>query len=140
MSRPSQSSKSAAKVTPKKTGPPLVYVVDDEPMFGQILEAILQLEGCETCVFQSPQQALAAIEAASPKPELLLTDFVMPGMNGLELIEHSRKSCPELKTILFSGGFSSEIMAYYPTKPDEFLAKPFQPKVLAEMIKAVLAK
>jgi DNA-binding NtrC family response regulator len=118
----------------------LIFVVDDEPMMGEVVEAILQLEGHQTRVFTEPEEALRAIESEKGNLQLLLTDFVMPGMNGMELIEQAKKVAPELRTILFSGNFGQDIMRYYPVKPDRFLNKPFQPKALTGLVKAVLAK
>jgi two-component system cell cycle sensor histidine kinase/response regulator CckA len=122
----------------KKKQPPLIYVVDDEPMIGEVVEAILQLEGYRTRVFTSPDQAMLCVQKKEDDPALLLTDFVMPGLNGMELIEHCKKVKPNLKTILFSGNFGQDIMNYYPVKPDRFLSKPFQPKILTDLVKAVL--
>jgi DNA-binding NtrC family response regulator len=129
----SQAKKGAAAQRKKS---PLIVVVDDEPMIGEVVEAILQLEGYRTAVFENPVQALRAVTEL--KPNLLLTDFVMPSMNGMELIEHSKKCVPELKTILFSGNFGEDIMSYYRVKPNKFLCKPFQPKALTELVREVL--
>lgn len=118
--------------------PPVIFVVDDEPMIGEVVKAILEMEGLQVEVFQDPTLALAALQT-SRQPDLLLTDFVMPSLNGMELIEQAKKAKPSLKTMLFSGNFGSEIMRYYPVKPDQFLSKPFQPKALTAMIKSVLA-
>jgi DNA-binding NtrC family response regulator len=121
----------------KKPGP-LIFVVDDEPMIGEVVEAILVLEGYRIRVFQNPEEALQCLENGDDAPGLLLTDFVMPGLNGMELIEHAKKLHPHIKTILFSGNFGQDIMNYYPVKPERFLSKPFQPKILTDLIKAVL--
>jgi CheY-like chemotaxis protein len=128
--------KKSAKSSEKHT--PCIFVVDDEPMIGEVVKAILEMEGFKVEVFRDPTAALAALQK-SRQPDLLLTDFVMPSLNGMELIEQSKKANPGLKTILFSGNFGNEIMRYYPVKPDQFLSKPFQPKVLVAMIKSVLA-
>lgn len=132
MSKP----KKSVKLSEKKA--PLIFVVDDEPMIGEVVKAILELEGFQIEVFQDPTAALAVLQQ-SRQPDLLLSDFVMPSLNGMELIEQARKINPGLKTVLFSGNFGSDIMRYYPVKPDKFLNKPFQPKVLTDMIRAVLA-
>jgi CheY-like chemotaxis protein len=116
-----------------------IYVVDDEPMMGEVVEAILQLEGYHTRIFSDPEEALLALAATRTKPQLLLTDFVMPAMNGMELIEQAKRIQPDLKSILFSGNFGQDIMRYYPVKPDKFISKPFQPKALMALIKTVLA-
>jgi len=128
--------KKSTKSSNKRT--PAIFVVDDEPMIGEVVKAILELEGFQVEVFRDPTVALAALKK-SRQPDLLLSDFVMPSLNGMELIEQAKKVNPGLKTILFSGNFGNEIMRYYPVKPDQFLGKPFQPKVLTAMIKSVLA-
>src|SRR5258708_67508 len=81
----------------------LVYVVDDESMIGEVVEVILQLEGYEARFFQNPCVAYEAFLQANPRPVLLLSDFVMTPMNGMELIDRCRQVDPGLKTILCSG-------------------------------------
>src|SRR5258707_1120571 len=80
----------------------LVYVVDDESMIGEIVEVILQLEGYEARFFQNPSVAYETFLQANPRPALLLSDFVMTSMNGMELIDRCRQIEPGLKTILCS--------------------------------------
>src|ERR1044071_7839087 len=67
----------------KATG--VVYVVDDEPMVGDVVQAILKMGGYDSIFFQDPNVALEAINGADPKPALLLTAFQMPQMPGREL-------------------------------------------------------
>jgi CheY-like chemotaxis protein len=70
---------------------------------------------------------------------VLLTDYVMPGMNGMELIITARTKVEGLKTILFSGQVKEDILGSFAVQPDRFIGKPFQPKVLLEMIADVSA-
>ena len=137
---PAKAKAKSPKVRKVKKEAALIFVVDDEPMMGEVVEAILKLEGHQTRVFTEPDEALRAIDAERGKVKLLLTDFVMPGMNGMELIEQAKKNAPDLRTILFSGNFGQDIMRYYPVKPDRFLNKPFQPKALTGLVQAVLGK
>jgi DNA-binding NtrC family response regulator len=123
--------------TARKTA--LVYVVDDEPMVGDVVQAILKLGGFESVLFADPKTAFKAISEADPKPTLLLTDFQMPQMTGRELIQHCKKVHPELKTILYSGNVQEETVAFYPARPDRFLRKPFTPKTLIDLVQSVLA-
>ena len=131
----------------KKEGSPpamkasaLVYVVDDEPMVGDVVQAILKMGGYESVLFQDPNAAFKAISEANPKPTLLLTDFQMPQMTGRELIQHCKKIHPALKTILYTGNVQEDTVAFYPARPDRFLRKPFTPKTLIDLVEAVLAE
>ena len=117
----------------------LLYVVDDEPLVGDVVQAILKMGGYESVLFADPKAAFQALSEANPKPTLLLTDFQMPQMTGRELIQHCKKVHPELKTILYSGNVQEETVAFYPTRPDRFLRKPFTPKTLIDLVQSVLA-
>ena len=116
----------------------LVYVVDDEPMVGDVVQAILKMGGYESVLFDNPKTAFQALSEANPKPTLLLTDFLMPQMTGRELIQHCKKVHPGLKTILYSGNVQEETVAFYPARPDRFLRKPFTPKTLIDLVQSVL--
>src|SRR5438477_9967806 len=117
----------------------LVYVVDDEPMVGDVVQAILKMGGYESVFFLDPNAAFKALKEANPKPTLLLTDYQMPQMTGRELIQHCKKIHPALKTILYSGNVQEDTVAFYPTRPDGFLRKPFTPKTLIDLVQSVLA-
>ncbi len=117
---------------------PLVYIVDDEPMIGNLVGTYLEMEGFEVEVFDQPWVAWAAFRVANPKPALLLTDFRMPGMSGLELIAACRRLHPPLKTISISGTMSSEDMEIAGVAPDRFVRKPFNPSALLQPISELL--
>ena len=59
--------------TGKKTA--VLYVVDDEPLVGDVVQAILKMGGYESVLFADPKAAFQALSEANPKPTLLLTDF-----------------------------------------------------------------
>jgi len=123
-----------------ETAAPLVYVVDDQEMVLMVVEEFLKLQNLNTRTFQDPEVALQAFTEANPKPQLLLTDFVMEEMNGMELIDRCKRIDPALKTILYSGSVGAEIMDEYQTKPDRFLGKPFKPTALIAMVNEVLGR
>ena len=118
----------------------VIYVVDDETMIGEVVEVILKLEGFDPKLFSNPELAYQAFVRETPKPTLLLTDFLMSPINGMELIQRCKSVCPELRTVLYSGNVREDIMQYYSTKPDGFIAKPFLPKALVGMIQNILNK
>ena len=105
-----------------------------------VVEEFLKLQNLNTRTFLDPEAALQAFTEANPKPQLLLTDFVMEEMNGMELIDRCKQIDPALKTILYSGSVGTEIMDDYQTKPDRFLGKPFKPTALIAMVNAVLGR
>ena len=121
-------------------GAALVYVVDDEPMVGDVVQAILKMGGYDSVYFAEPEVALSALPDANPKPDLLLTDYLMPRMNGRELIQRCKVIQPRLRTILYSGNAQEETVSIYPTMPDRFLRKPFTPQVLINLVKSLVAE
>jgi two-component system C4-dicarboxylate transport response regulator DctD len=116
----------------------LIVVVDDEPMVGELVQTIFSLEGLDSKVYQDPQVALHELKQWSGPPALLLTDFRMPGMNGMELIQGAKHRFPELKTVLFSGNVDETIQSQYPLPADAFIRKPFYPHLLLETVRKVL--
>ena len=117
----------------------LIYLVDDQPLLLEYAEASLQAEGYAFQKFNDPEQALSAFLGAQPKPDLLISDFAMERMNGMELIEKCKRAHPALKTIMISGTAGAEIIHQAPVKIDQFLAKPYPPATLVELVRRVLA-
>lgn len=116
----------------------LIYVVDDEAMIGEVVEVVLRLEGFQPQFFANPKAAYEAFLAAAPRPKLLLTDFLMSPINGMELIQRCKQHDPDLRTVLYSGNVREDIVQYYPERPDAFISKPFLPKTLIDVIHSVL--
>ena len=120
---------------------PLIYVVDDVETIAELLVIFLKLKGYRTKMFLDPLEALAAFEMADPKPALLISDFTMPGMNGMELIGRCKALSPELKTISFSGTlYEDSEIEYYAVKPDVALRKPSRLNDLLVAVRQLLAK
>lgn len=115
-----------------------IYVVDDQPDVGGLVESILQAHDYDCRVYTGPMEAFADYTRAESKPPLLITDFVMDGLNGMELIQKCKQENGALKTILYSGNAGEECMRGYSTQPDYFLSKPFAPKMLVQAVKALL--
>lgn len=117
----------------------LIHVVDDEFIFADVVAAILRSEGYRTEAFDNPAEVVAALgRPGARRPAVLMTDFLMPTMNGMELIIKARTLVAGIKTILFSGQVEGEVLGRYAVKPDRFLGKPFQPRVLLDTIAEVL--
>lgn len=112
----------------------LVYVVDDQEIFAEVVAAILRSENYDTRTFQSGEEVMERLSSSKDRPVVLLTDYVMPGMSGMELIIKARTMVDGLKTVLFSGQVKDDIVTKYGVKPDRFLGKPFQPALLLDTL------
>jgi CheY-like chemotaxis protein len=117
----------------------LIYVVDDEPMLLELASVILEPLGYTLETFRGAESALQAFKAAEPPPALVITDYAMHTMTGMELVEACRQMRPRQKTLLVSGTVGAEIFRDAPVKPDRFLAKPYQSKQLIDAVEALLA-
>ena len=120
--------------------PKTVFVVDDEPLLAEIAEVILNSEGYLTRRFLSPFDLLDAIEPGSHVPHVVVTDYLMNGMNGLELIRRLRQTSPLIRIVLVSGTVSESLATSdVDSRPDYFLAKPYQVTSLIHAVEAALA-
>jgi CheY-like chemotaxis protein len=117
---------------------PLIYLVDDEEMMLNLAEVSLLGDGYALKKFQDPQAALESFTSESSKPSLLLTDFAMLPMNGLELSARCKSSHPALKILLVSGTAGPEVVHTSPVDVDQFIAKPYAPADLARVVRSLL--
>jgi CheY-like chemotaxis protein len=117
----------------------LLYVVDDEPLLVELAATVLQALGYEVQTFLDPGDALRAFTAAAPRPSVVITDYAMHTMNGMDLIRECRRLEPGQKIILISGTVDESIYRNAREKPDHFLAKPYLSNQLVELLASVLA-
>jgi len=115
--------------------PATIFVVDDEPMLLDLAATILQPLGFNVRTFRDPRRALAEYPAAMPV--VLVTDYAMGEMNGLDLVRECRLVNPRQKTILLSGTVDENIYAGAQVKPDCFLAKPYRIPDFVKLIQAL---
>lgn len=118
--------------TPTQT----VFVVDDEPVIASTLAAILNASGFQATAFTNPVEAIEAAERQGPG--LLISDVVMPGMNGVDLAIHLKSLSPKCRVLLFSGQAASADLLNAAKEAGhdfEFLLKPVHPKDLLAAIR-----
>jgi CheY-like chemotaxis protein len=124
----------------KKTSKPLLFVVDDEPLLVELAAALLEPAGYVVKTFLSSETALEDFRTAAQRPAVVITDFAMHRMTGLDLIRECRQLNPRQKIILVSGTVEEDIYAHSRAKPDRFLAKPYKSKQLLSLVKSLLAE
>ncbi len=115
----------------------IIFVVDDEPMLLDLAATILQPLGFDVRIYCDPKQAMAAYALA--KPLVVVTDYAMGGMNGLDVMRECRRINPRQKIILLSGTVDESIYAGASDKPDLFLAKPYQVSDFIACVRKVAA-
>jgi CheY-like chemotaxis protein len=123
----------ARKAEARAEARPKILVVDDERLLADTTAAILRHAGFETRIAYDGFVALEV--AGSFRPDYILTDIMMPAMNGVELAIAITKMYPVTKILLFSGQAGiSEILEQSKAKGFEFplLAKPVHPAKLIE--------
>jgi DNA-binding NtrC family response regulator len=119
---------------------PLVFVVDDEPMLLELMVLVLEPLGFRVRTFRNAETATRAFGLTTPPPVLIVTDYAMHTLTGLDLIQACRRVQPQQKIILVSGTVDETIYRDSEHKPNRFLAKPYQAKQLADTVLAVLAE
>ena len=118
----------------------VVYIVDDEPLLVDLAEIALLPEGYRVKKFYAGATTLKSMAAEPVQPDLLITDYAMSPMNGVELSEQCKQMYPEIKIIMVSGTAGPEIIVSSPVKIDRFLQKPYRPHELIELVRSVLAE
>jgi len=117
----------------------LIYVVDDEALLLDLAESSLRPGKYEIKKFVEPARALQSFLNESHPPALLISDYAMGEMDGLQLIQNCKKIQPQLKTMLVSGTAGEDILDGAPVKVDRFLAKPYIPSVFAGIVEELLS-
>jgi len=116
-----------------------VLVVEDEPVVRRLATRILTRRGYHVLEAEDGGAALRAA-AESPSPvDLVLTDVVMPDMNGRHLATALRTRFPGVRVIFMSGYTTDELSADTMPTGARFLQKPFASGELAETVRAMLA-
>jgi CheY-like chemotaxis protein len=110
-----------------------VLLVDDELSSAEVLALVLAGEGYEVTLAADARQALARLDEAAP--DLLVTDFMMPGMNGADLARavRERERFRNIPVLMISGAPQSALKAYG-KHYEAFLRKPFGLEHLLEAL------
>ena len=126
--------------SPSQThGHETILVVEDEDMVRDLVCSILKRMGYHVLDAHNANQCLELIEAYDGPIHLLISDVVMPGMNGKELYVNLSKQYPEMK-VLFMSGYTDDIIVDRGIENSEhvFLQKPISVKTVAENVNRIL--
>jgi CheY-like chemotaxis protein len=119
-------------------GTETVLLVEDEQGVRELIRDFLLRCGYTVLEAADPTEALALFDAKRDVLQLLITDVVMPQMNGRELAERLVARRPGLGVLFMSGYTDDQVLAHGVARGAGFLQKPFTPDVLARKVREVL--
>jgi two-component system cell cycle sensor histidine kinase/response regulator CckA len=118
-----------------------VLLVEDDDGVRQLTRRILEQFGFGALEARNGAEALELLDAGSPRIDAVVSDVVMPGMSGRELVGRLRLRRPELPVLFLSGYTGDEVSDEVRGQPHQaFLQKPFSPDALAAALEELLAE
>jgi PAS domain S-box-containing protein len=127
------------EASPPPKGNETILIVEDNPRVRELCVRILQMHGYEVLSAGEGSEALQISDAHQGPIHLLLTDVVMPEMNGKELANRLQARRPRLR-VLYMSGYDDNVIAHHGVLDEgtAFLAKPFSVDTLAQRVRTVL--
>jgi DNA-binding response OmpR family regulator len=121
--------------------PPTVLVVEDDPVILRLLEVNFQLEGFTVLLAHDGAEGIEL--ARAHKPDLVISDIMMPRTSGLELVA-ALKGEPDTKGIpiilLSAKAQTSDLKVGMDAGADDYVTKPFEPLDLVDRVNALLSR
>jgi len=135
--KPKAGAPAAAEPAPARTAPTSVLVVDDDPDVRRYVTALLEDAGYAVIAAASGVEALELVEGGAA-PDIVLMDFAMPGLNGLETAERIRRIRPKTPVLVMTGYADLDAL---PAELDRarLMQKPFESDALLRRLDAMLA-
>ncbi len=117
---------------------PSILVVDDEPRVLRYMKTVLEIDNYCVETTTSGEEALNRVQRA-PAPSLILLDLVMPGVNGLQILESCKRIRPEQKILTMScSNDTNKVVQAIKRGALDYLNKPFQAPELRGAIRRAL--
>jgi PAS domain S-box-containing protein len=115
-----------------------ILVIEDEPMVRTIVTAMLEDRGYNVVAVDGSEAAIATVSASTASFDLVLSDLVMPGLNGRQTVGCLRELGCDAK-VLYMSGYADEVLLGGPLDPaTALLQKPFDGDALARQVRATL--
>ncbi|MEJ5349416.1 MAG: ATP-binding protein [Desulfosoma sp.] len=116
-----------------------ILVVEDDETLRKMIGSLLYELGYKVTLAANAGEALLLVEESGLKPDLILTDVVMPKMSGKQLIDRLMRTIPDLKVLYMSGYTDNAIVSYGVLDPrTPFIQKPFTRDAIALKIREIL--
>jgi PAS domain S-box-containing protein len=117
-----------------------LLLVEDHEQVRTLVHMVLEKLGHTVLAAASGGEALAAASAREGPIDMVITDLVMPGMDGKELVERLRELRPGIRALFTSGYAQGVVEGHALSEGDAFLPKPYDQSELAAAVEAVLAE
>ena len=119
---------------------PAILVVDDDTAVCELLQDVLNEHVFTVHVCHNGLDALALAQR-EPGIALVLLDMMLPDINGLQVLQQLQKQRAELPVIMLTGlGSESDVVVGLEMGADDYIGKPFNPRVVVARVKAVLRR
>jgi two-component system, OmpR family, alkaline phosphatase synthesis response regulator PhoP len=115
-----------------------ILIIDDEPSITTLVSAYLKPEGYEVYTASDGPSGLKAVRAF--KPDLVLLDIMLPGMDGLELLTRLRRESDVYVILLTAKTEEMDKIIGLSVGADDYVTKPFSPRELTARVKAALRR
>ena len=125
-------------MTAASPGSSRILVVDDEPVVRRFAARVLEAEGFRVCEAADGVEALRLLHEEAPDVDAVLSDIVMPRLNGVELLQVISTTHPKLPVLLMSGYASAQLEGMGIAPPCAILTKPFPAEQLVEEVRRCL--
>ena len=117
---------------------PRILVIDDEPSIVKLVSAYLKPEGYEVHTAADGTAGLKAARAF--KPDVIILDIMLPGMDGLEVLQHLRRESQAYVILLTAKTEETDKIVGLSVGADDYVTKPFSPRELTARVKAALRR
>lgn len=115
-----------------------ILVVDDEPSIVKLVEAYLKPEGYEVLIASDGNSGLKAARAF--KPDLIILDVMLPGIDGIELLSRLRRESEVYVILLTARTEETDKIVGLTVGADDYVTKPFSPRELTARVKSALRR
>lgn len=136
---PEKEASSVHSEEPAPTGNETILLVEDEPGILEMTRTMIEQKGYTVLSAASPAAAVQMGRDCTDRIHLLITDVIMPEMNGRDLAEQMRSLFPDIR-VLFMSGYTANVIVHQGMldKGVDFLQKPFSTNDLALKVRQVM--
>src|SRR5512134_3074364 len=126
-------------LSPAMSGTETLLIVENEAAIRNLLQMALRKSGYMVLAAESGREALDLLRDHRGSVDLLITDVMMPDMDGPELVRQMSQVRPETRT-LFMSGYTDDALGDRGVLPSNvnFIQKPFSPKAIAQKVRDIL--